>query len=149
MRSAGARRSTGARRSREQEQGAARCARAIGAITMLVAVRSAVEQALQRAREASSSRLLLRLPAEVDTNHANGRLIFKCLGCVSDAVGEALLEQALASCVAGADARGSRCLRWRRPRGRAARVGLPDVGEARQGFLETEVDERCHNRYSN
>ena len=35
-------------RSRSREQGAARCARAIRAITMLVAVRSAVEQALHR-----------------------------------------------------------------------------------------------------
>ena len=68
---------------------------------------------------------------------------------VSDTVGEALLERALASRVAGADARESRCLRWKRPRGRAVRVGLPDVGEARRGSLETEVDERCHNRYSN
>ena len=102
-----------------------------------------------RARKASSSRSLLRLPAEADTNHANGRLVFSVRACVSDAVGEVLLERALASRVAGADARESRCLRWTRPRGRVARVGLPDVGEARRGFLETEVDERCHNRYSN
>ena len=33
--------------------------------------------------------------------------------CVSDAVGEALLERALASRVAEADARESRCLRWK------------------------------------
>ena len=41
----------GSRERREhkcKEQGAARCAHAIGAITMLVAVRSAVEQALHR-----------------------------------------------------------------------------------------------------
>ena len=50
---------------------------------------------------------------------------------VSDTVGEALLERALASRVAGADACESCCLRWKRPRGRAAQVGLPDVGEAR------------------
>ena len=68
---------------------------------------------------------------------------------MSDAVGEALLERALASCVAGVDARELRCLRWKQPRGRAVRVGLPDVGEARRGSLETEVNERCHNRYSN
>ena len=47
--------------------------------------------------------------------------------------------------VTGVSTRESRCLRWKRPRERAARVGLPDVGEARRGSLETEVDKRCHN----
>ena len=47
--------------------------------------------------------------------------------------------------VTGASTRESRCLGWKRPSGRVARVGLPDVGEARRGSLGAEVDERCHN----
>ena len=75
----------------------------------------------------------------------NGRLAFSVRVCVSDAVGEVLLERALVSRVAGADARESRCLGWKRPSERVVRVGLPDVGEARRGSLGAEVDERCHN----
>ena len=96
-----------------------------------------------------SFKIVVAAAAEVGANRANGQLVFSVWTGVSDAVGEALLERALVSRVAKADTRKSRCLRWKRPREWAARVGLPDVGEARRGSLETEVDERCHNRYSN
>ena len=94
-------------------------------------------------------KIVVAAAAEAGANRANGQPVFSVWTGVSDAVGEALLERALASRVAKADTRESRCLRWKRPRERAARVGLPDVGEARRGSLETEVDERCHNQYSN
>ena len=87
--------------------------------------------------------------AEAGANRANGRPVFSVWTGVSDAVGEVLLERVVASRVAKADTRELRCLGWKRPRERAVRVGLPDVGEARRGLLKAEVDERCHNRYSN
>ena len=94
-------------------------------------------------------KIIVAAAAEAGTNRANGRLVFSVWTGVSDTVGEALLERALASCIAKVGTRELRCLRWKRPWERVTRVGLPDVGEARQGSLETEVDERCHNRYSN
>ena len=75
-------------------------------------------------------KIVVAAAAEAGANRANGRLVFSVWTGVSDAVGEALLERVLTSRVAKADIRESRCLRWERPRERATRVGLPDVGEA-------------------
>ena len=75
-------------------------------------------------------KIVVAATMEAGANRVNGRLVFSVWTGVSDAVGEALLERVLASRVAKAGTCESRCLRWKRPRERAARVGLPDVGEA-------------------
>ena len=83
---------------------------------------------------------LSRLSAGADTSREGDWLVFELL-----------------------DSREQHCLRERREGGRS-RVALlgarvtreesrewasPDVGEARRSLLKAEVDERCHNRYSN